>query len=389
LSFSDGNPHACWMWQALREAEAAQARTSPNPPVGSVIVRDGVIVGRGRTQPPGQAHAEIVALRQAGERARGATLYVTLEPCAHYGRTPPCTDAIIAAGIAAVVAAVPDPDPRVNGRGIAQLRAAGITVRTGVCAEPAWEIIAGFAKRTRTGLPLVTLKYAMTLDGRIATRTGHSRWITGDAARARAHQLRDSHDVILVGSGTVRVDDPLLTTRLPDAESGAGGPHHPLRIVVTRICDLPLSAQLFSPALPGRTLVACIECDNETYRTLQMRGIEVVCCPADAVGMVDLAALLRLLGARGLNTVLAEGGARIHGALLDNALADRVIAFIAPAIVGGDGAPGPVGGAGTSRMTDAWRLDDTRVCRYGADLCVAGYLPHAATWRARPRAMEE
>jgi len=372
------------MRRALTEARRARGRTSPNPPVGAVVVRDGVCVGVGHTQSPGQAHAEIVALAQAGERARGATLYVTLEPCAHHGRTPPCTEAIIAAGVQSVVVAVRDPFPLVDGAGITRLRAAGIAVQVDVCAAEAWEIIAGFVKRVRTGLPLVTAKYAMTLDGRIATHTGDSRWITGETARRTVHQLRDTHDAILVGAGTVRADDPQLTTRLPAEEAGAGGPHHPLRVVVAGDFRLPAQTKLFSPTLPGATLVTCARIAPVERDWLVASGIAVAVLPTVAGGGVDLHALLALLAARGVATVLVEGGGAMLGSFLDAGLVDRVVVYIAPVIVGGREALGPVWGHGVPRMAEAWRLDDPVVTHHGDDLCVCGYLPQARAWRALP-----
>jgi len=385
LSSSDGHFPVHWMRQALIEARRARGRTSPNPPVGAVIVRDdGTIVGAGHTQPPGEAHAEIMALTEAGAHARGATLYVTLEPCAHHGRTPPCTEAIIAAGLRAVVVAVRDPFPLVNGAGITRLRAAGIAVPVGVCADEAWEVIAGFVKRVRTGLPLVTAKYAMTLDGRITTHTGHSRWITGEAARHAGHHLRDTHDAILVGGGTVRADNPRLTTRLPASEAGSGGPHHPLRVIMTRDAHLPETAHLLSPALSGTTLVACARITSGTAAAFAASGVEVTVLP-DATGNgVDIPALLAVLAVRGVATVLVEGGATVLGAMFDAQLVDRVVAFIAPVLVGGNAAPGPVGGRGVAQMDEGWRLDDPVTSVYGNDFSLAGYLPSARTWRALP-----
>ena len=384
LPFSDGDFHMQWMRAALAEARRARGRTSPNPPVGAVVVRDGAVVGAGHTQPPGQAHAEVVALAQAGERARGATLYVTLEPCVHHGRTPPCTDAIIAAGVQSVVVAVRDPVPLVDGAGIARLRVAGIAVRVGICAIEAWDVIAGFVKRVRMGMPLVTAKYAMTLDGRIATHTGDARWITGEAARRTAHQLRDTHDAILVGAGTVRADDPQLTTRLPMEAAGAGGPHHPLRVVVTRDAQLPAEATVLSSTVPGTTLIACAAITPAWESALRTQGVEVAVVPTDAGDAVDLRALLTLLAARGIATVLVEGGGVMLGSLFDAGLIDRVVAYVAPIIVGGREAPGPIGGRGVPRMAEAWRLEAPVVTYDGEDLCVSGYLPQARAWRALP-----
>jgi len=230
----------------------------------------------------------------------------------------------------------------------------------------------------------VTAKYAMTLDGRIATHTGDARWITGEAARRTAHQLRDTHDAILVGAGTVRADDPQLTTRLPMEAAGAGGPHHPLRVVVTRDALLPAEATVLSSTLPGTTLIACAEISPAQETALLTRGVEVAVLPTDAGDAVDLHALLTLLTARGIATVLVEGGGTMLGSLFDAGLIDRVVAYVAPVIVGGREAPGPVGGRGVPRMAEAWRLDHSVVTHDGDDLCLSGYLPHARAWRTLP-----
>jgi diaminohydroxyphosphoribosylaminopyrimidine deaminase/5-amino-6-(5-phosphoribosylamino)uracil reductase len=366
--------HWAFMGLALAAAERALGRVSPNPAVGAALARDGQVVGVGHTQPPGQAHAEIMALRAAGARARGATLYTTLEPCSHHGRTPPCVDALLAAGVAEVYAAVVDPFPAVNGRGLERLRAAGVAVHIGLRAEEARGLLAGFFHRLATGRPLVTVKYAMTLDGRIATHTGHSRWITGPEARREVHRQRDRADAILVGVGTVLADDPLLTTRLEPEAAGAGGPHHPLRIVLDSQGRTPPTARLLRPDLPGRTLIACTAAAPEARRAAWARqGIEALVVPGEGP-RVDLPALLALLGERGVNTLLVEGGGETIGAFFAAGLVDRVHAFIAPALVGGQDAPGPIGGAGVATMADAWRLRDVTIQRFGADLMVSGKL---------------
>lgn len=361
-----------WMARALGLAARVRGRVAPNPAVGAVLVRDGILVGEGATEPPEEPHAEVVALRQAGERARGATLYVTLEPCAHYGRTPPCVDALLAAGIARAVVAVRDPYPEVNGRGIRRIIEGGVAVELGLSAEPAIAINGGFFKRVRTGLPEVTAKFAMSLDGRIATRTGHSRWITGPASRREAHRLRDTHDAILVGIGTVLADDPLLTTRLPETEAGAGGPHHPLRVVLDSLGRTPLSAAMLRPHTPGRTLLAVgASASPERVAALRAAGAGVLTLPS-CDGRVDLTALLRQLARDGVNTVLVEGGAGVLGALFDLDLVDRVVAFIAPAIIGGRDALAAIGGVGAATMEAATRLRDVEVSRLDGDVMVTG-----------------
>ena len=360
-----------YMDEALALARRALGRTAPNPAVGALVVRDGEVVGRGWTRPPGGPHAEAVALAGAGELASGATLYVTLEPCSHHGRTPPCADGIVAAGIARCVVAVTDPFPAVNGAGIARLRAAGVAVEVGLREHEATDLNAGFFARVRTGRPLVLAKYAMTLDGRIATRAGHSRWITGEAARAAAHGMRDRVDAVAVGAGTVAADDPVLTTRLPAHLAGDGGPHHPLRVVADGRGRSPLSARLFGPGLPGRTLVATTRAaEPEWIAALAARGLPIEVCGDGP--MVDLALLLNRLGERGVTTLLVEGGGRLLGALFDGGLVDRVAAFVAPVVVGGAAAQGPVGGVGVARMGEAVRLADVRWRRLGDDVLLEG-----------------
>jgi diaminohydroxyphosphoribosylaminopyrimidine deaminase/5-amino-6-(5-phosphoribosylamino)uracil reductase len=347
---------------ALAEARRARGWSSPNPPVGAVVVRDGAVVGRGHTQPPGQAHAEVMALRQAGPAARGADLYVTLEPCGHHGRTPPCTAAIIAAGIARVHVALRDPNPAVDGAGLAQLAAAGIDVTLGDGAAAAAELCEGFATHILTGRPLVIAKYAMSLDGRIATATGQSRWITGPAARAHLHRLRAAVDAILAGAGTVLADDPLLTARVPAAEAPV---HQPLRVVLDSAGRLPLAARLFDPALPGRTLVATTaRMPDDRRAALAARGVEVLTLPATPAG-VALPELLDTLGRRGVTSLLVEGGARVHAA------------FFAAGLVAGAGAP---------TLAAAPRLTRPALDRLGPDLLLTAYVP--ATTRHLPHVAE-
>ena len=284
-----------FMRVALDESRAALGRTAPNPAVGAVIVRDGRIVGRGHTQPPGQAHAEVMALREAGDLARGADLYVTLEPCSHYGRTPPCTDALIAAGVAAVHYAIEDPDRLVSGTGAQALRAAGIEATEGDGASEATRINEGFLKHRRTGLPFVIAKFASSLDGRIAAASGDARWVSGEEARAWVHDLRVTMDAILVGSGTVIADDPLLTAR----PGGAPTARQPLRVVLDGAGRIPASARVFDAA--AATFLATTGASPTGWReAITTRGVEVVLLPAGPDGRhVDLDALLRLLGQRG------------------------------------------------------------------------------------------
>jgi diaminohydroxyphosphoribosylaminopyrimidine deaminase/5-amino-6-(5-phosphoribosylamino)uracil reductase len=334
------NPNAdpadrAWLTAALALARRGLGRVWPNPAVGCVLVRNGRVVGRGWTQPGGRPHAETEALARAGTAARGATAYVTLEPCAHHGRTPPCADALIAAGIARAVAAIEDPDPRVAGQGFARLRAAGVAVTAGLCAVEAAELNAGFLLRIRQGRPLVTLKTATTLDGRIATHRGESRWITGEAARRAGHLLRATHDAIMVGAGTALADDPRLTCRLPGLADRS-----PVRVVVDGRLRLPLTAALVRSAREVPTWLVTLA-RNEAQRLAAYRdcGVEVIEVPATAEGNLDLQAALRALGGRGLTRVLVEGGAVLAASLLRADLVDRIAWFRAPALIGGDGVP--------------------------------------------------
>ena len=355
-----------FMRHALELARAAVGSTSPNPPVGAVAVRDGRVVGEGHTQPTGGDHAEIVALRQAGELGRGSTLYVTLEPCSHQGRTPPCTNAIITAGVEEVHASVVDPNPQVSGRGLEQLRRAGIGVTLGEGREEAEELIAPHAKFITTGTPLVTAKFAMSLDGKIATRTGDSKWITSKESRRYVHTLRAQSDAIMVGIGTVLADDPRLTARDSD---GAPLPRQPLRVIVDSNGRLPPDAVLLRQ--PGRTLVFVSDGAAARQSGLESSRAEWVAAPGDD-GRVDLRAMLSELGRRQITSLFVEGGGTVLGSLFDEGLVDRVVGFVAPVIVGGGTAPSPVSGSGVERIADALRLNDVRIERFGDDVAIMG-----------------
>ena len=363
---------------AIRQAQSVSGRTSPNPPVGAVVSRAGAILGMGATQPPGGPHAEVVALRAAGSASHGAELYTTLEPCTFHGRTPPCTEAIIAAGIRRVSYVARDSDPRIGVGAEQQLRAAGIEVvrlldPNGSIAD----LLAPFRCRVHTGRPLVTVKYAMTLDGRIATSSGDSRWISGPSSRHQVHLLRDRVDAIMVGVGTVLADNPELTTRL----EGHWRPlRHPLRVVVDSYGRTPLNARLLDPKLPGQTMIATVAPAAAWVEELTARGIQVEQLPGDAAGRVDLQALLMLLGRRGLNHLLVEGGATLLGSLAAQALIDEIHAFIAPKLVGGTAAPGPLGGVGVTLMADAHPFLLRRVERYDQDVLLIATAADAAWW---------
>jgi diaminohydroxyphosphoribosylaminopyrimidine deaminase/5-amino-6-(5-phosphoribosylamino)uracil reductase len=350
------------MQAALALARRGLGNVWPNPAVGCVIVKDGVVVGRGWTQPGGRPHAETEALARAGTAAHGGTAYVTLEPCSHWGKTPPCADALIAAGIGRVVAAVEDPDPRVAGSGLARLRAAGIAVESGLCAGEASDINAGFFQRVRSGRPLVTLKLASTLDGRIATAAGESRWITGPAARERAHRLRAEHDAILVGTGTVLADDPELTCRLPGLLHAS-----PVRVALDRQGRVPLDARLIANARETSTWVITGPdlCDDR-QKALAESGVAVIPSELAPGGHLDLAIALRRLGERGLTRVLVEGGGQLAAALLRAGLVDRLTWFHAPLLLGGDALPA-VAALGIDRLADAPRFERIAAERVGDD----------------------
>lgn len=323
------------MAAALTLARRGLGQVAPNPAVGCVLVApDGRVVGRGWTQPGGRPHAETEALRRAGAAARGATAYVSLEPCNHHGRTPPCARALVDAGVARVVVAALDPDPRVAGQGIKTLEAAGIAVTHGVREAEALALNAGFFTRLAEGRPLFTLKVAASLDGRIATASGDSRWITAAGARARGHLLRAEHDAILIGIGTALADDPMLTCRLPGLEGRS-----PVRVVVDSAARLPVTGKLAASARDVRTIVFATEAKAEpgAVRRLNDAGVEVVVGPADPSGGVDLAGMASELAAEGLTRVLVEGGGGLAAGLLKAGLVDRLAWFIGPAVIGGDG----------------------------------------------------
>lgn len=349
------------MAHALALGRRTRGQCWPNPAVGCVIVKDGCVVGRGWTQAGGRPHAETEALAMAGEAARGATAYVTLEPCAHHGQTPPCADALIAAGVTRVVAAIEDRDPRVSGAGFARMRAAGIDVETGVLADAARTDLAGFFQRVTLGRPRLTLKLALSLDGRIATATGESRWITGPEARRAVHALRASHDAVMVGGGTARADDPALTVR------GFGARRQPVRVVVSRLIDLPLMGQLARTA-QDVPLWICHGPDaaaplREAWTGL---GARLIACGLVA-GRVDPAAVLRALGEAGITRVFCEGGGQLASSLLAADLVDELQVFSAGIALGAEGQPG-LGALGIERLAEAPRFTLEAVDRVGADV---------------------
>jgi len=357
-----------YMQQALRIARYAIGRTSPNPMVGAVILSQGRIVGQGWHRKAGTPHAEIHALLQAGELSQGATMYVTLEPCSHQGRTGPCDQAIIAAGIKKVVIAMTDPNPLVAGRGIKRLQEAGIEVIEGILAYEAAHLNEVFIKWISTKMPFVTLKSAMSLDGKIAAHTGHSQWITGSEARECVHQLRDCYDAILVGIGTVLADNPSLTTRLP-GEAGK----NPIRIIVDSMARTPLDAHVIRDGLAPTIIAVTPDARQDKIDALRTLGVEVLVIERNQAG-VDVRQLLTLLAKRDITSIFIEGGGSINASFLEENLVDKVHWFIAPKIIGGSHAPGPIGGKGVDKVTDAKVFEDINIETVGEDILISAYL---------------
>jgi diaminohydroxyphosphoribosylaminopyrimidine deaminase / 5-amino-6-(5-phosphoribosylamino)uracil reductase len=353
-----------FMKAALRLAAKGRGRVSPNPMVGCVIVRGGRIVGRGWHRACGDSHAEVEALRDAGARSRGATLYVTLEPCAHEGRTPPCTEAILAAGVGRVVAAMRDPNPHVRGGGARLLAARGVDVSVGLMEKDAADLNSGFVKWARMGLPRVVLKLAVSLDGRIATREGNSKWITGKKARAEAHRLRSRSDAVVVGSRTVAVDDPALTVR------HVLGPN-PARIVLDERLASPCPARWLADDGVRRIVVATPKAPARRRAAFGEAGAEVWIVPAFGKAGVDLTAFLRAAAAEGLLSLLVEGGGELAASLLRAKLVDRLELFVAPILLGGAGR-GWTDGIRVGRPSGGPRLREVRLRRFGTDWCVSG-----------------
>jgi diaminohydroxyphosphoribosylaminopyrimidine deaminase / 5-amino-6-(5-phosphoribosylamino)uracil reductase len=370
MSATGRDPAERFMLAAIAEAEKGLGRTTPNPAVGAVVVRGGRIVARGHHACAGGPHAEVVALREAGARARGADLYTTLEPCDHFGKTPPCSRAILDAGVRRVLVGSRDPNPKVNGRGIARLRRGGVEVVLGVARAACDRLNAPWFHYIVTGRPWVTMKAAITLDGRIAASSGDSRWVTGEEARAAVHELRDRADAVLVGAGTARADDPLLTTRLP-------GGRDPVRVVLDSRLSLPRKLRLFHPQSPAPTIVAHVTDREPRFGP----GVEALRC-GSRDGRVDLGDLLEKLARRGIVHLLVEGGAEVHSELLDEGLVDELVLHIAPKLLGGGVAwlDGP-GFGSSGRMADALALHGVEVRRLGEDLEIRGY-PESPVTRA-------
>jgi len=365
------------MRMALELAERGRGRVEPNPLVGAVVVRRGRVIGRGRHRTFGGPHAEVNAIRNAGGDVAGGTLYVTLEPCAHHGKTPPCTDLLIRAKVRRVVVPCRDPFPKVAGAGIRKLRAAGIRVDVGVLRGPARELNAPYLKRVRTGLPYVIAKWAMTLDGRIATRTGDSKWISSPEARRYAHELRGRVDAILVGIGTVLADDPRLTCRAPGGRS-------PARVVLDSAARLPLDSRLVRSARRTPVVVATSpQAPRRRLEPLAARGCQVVAFPTRR-GKVSVVRVLEWLGAMQTTNVLVEGGAEVHGAFFDAGQVDEVLAFVGPQVLGA-GRPAVLN-AGVAKVAGAVRLGPFTVERLGDSVLLRGRVRPARTTSRRSTA---
>ena len=357
-----------YMAKAIALARQAVGTVSPNPPVGAVIVRDGEIVGEGFTQPAGGPHAEIQALVAAGDAAQGADMYVTLEPCPRQGRTPPCTLAIIGAGIRRVHVAALDPNPTTGSRGVSALEAANVSVVLREGTDETLQLIETFAKHVTTSMPFVIAKFAMSLDGKISTRAGDSKWISSTQARQLAHELRAEVDAVMIGIGTALADDPQLTVR----DAKVKGPQ-PTRVVVDSSARLPWDAAMLSE--DGDTIVAMVNGAERQVTALERAGAEVLDMSGNGE-VVDLRKLLSSLGERDITSVLVEGGSQLLGSLFDLGLVDKVIAIVAPVVIGGDDAKGPIGGRGVATMPDALRLTRVTYRELGGDLVVIGYPGH-------------
>ena len=364
--------HIAFMRRALTLAKIGKGSTSPNPLVGAVIVKAGQIVGEGYHQKAGGPHAEIDALQAAGEAAKDGTLYVNLEPCCHWGRTPPCTDALIQAGIAQVYIAEVDANPKVAGKGIQQLEMAGISVNIGICAAEAAQLNEGHRKYVQTGQPFVILKTAMSLDGKIATATGESRWITSEASRQNVHEIRDEVDAILVGIGTVLRDNPALTTRLAHRKGKDA-----TRIVLDSRGRTPTDANVFNVESSAGLIIAVTpQAPAENVAALEKAGADVIVVPAKQ-GRVCINALIEMLGTREITSVLIEGGGEVNAAAIAAGVVDKVLCFVAPKLIGGADAPGPIGGEGIFALADAPRLHNvtvTPVENGDGDILIQGYL---------------
>ncbi|KKK37853.1 5-amino-6-(5-phosphoribosylamino)uracil reductase [Mesobacillus campisalis] len=348
-----------YMKLAIELARSAEGQTSPNPLVGAVVVKDNEIIGMGAHLRAGEPHAEVHAIRMAGEKAKGATIYVTLEPCSHHGKTPPCADLIIASGIERVVVASTDTNPLVAGRGIGRLKDAGIEVETGVLEEEARRMNSIFFHFIESGLPFVTLKSASSLDGKTATVTGESKWITGEEARRDVHVLRHQHDAILAGVNTVIMDNPSLTTRLP------GGGKNPVRIILDSTLRIPLDSHVVMDGEAPTWVMTTRRADPQKMADLEAAGVQVVQLDSE---VLDIPEMLQILGKKRITSILVEGGAEVHGSFLSAGTFQQVITYIAPKLIGGKLAPSVFGGEGLKQISDAVSLEIEEVTMVGKDI---------------------
>jgi len=355
-----------WMRRALHLAEKGRGRTSPNPMVGAVLVKRRKVVGEGYHARAGKPHAEIVAIEKAGERAKGATLYLNLEPCTHYGKTPPCAPAVIEAGVRKVIVGIEDPNPLVKGRGVVRLKQAGLDVKVGILEKECTRLNEAFCKYMVQHEPFIILKVAATLDGKLATKNGESRWITGETSRRFVHRLRDQVDGVVVGIGTVLKDDPMLTARVR-------GGRDPYRIVFDSRLRIPENAKMIDLS-PSRTIVATTEmASRDKIERLQKKGVRILISDSKS-GKVDLKSSLLKLGEMGMMSLLLEGGSQLSGSFLDQRLIDKILLFLSPKLIGDPEAPGIFGGLGVAHLKEAIPLRDLKVRKIGDDILVEGYL---------------
>jgi diaminohydroxyphosphoribosylaminopyrimidine deaminase/5-amino-6-(5-phosphoribosylamino)uracil reductase len=358
------------MHQVFRLAEKGRGRTSPNPMVGAVLVKEGQVVGKGYHRRAGADHAEMVALKQAGEKAKGATLYINLEPCCHQGLTPPCVDKLIEAQLSRVVVAMLDPNPKVKGRSIRLLQQAGIQTEVGLMEDRARFQNEVFLKYVTTNLPFVILKIALSMDGKIATKTGDSKWVTSEPSRQYVHKLRDEVDATCVGIGTIIRDDSRLTTRLTHKKG-----RDPIRVVVDSLLKVPLRANIFTQKSNASNIIVTTK--NAFFkrkREIEKTGSRMLVVRTRGRNKVDLTHMVQELGKLGITSLMIEGGAEIAASAIQEGIVDKVIFFISPKIIGGKTAPGPVGGEGVAKMSEAIRLSHIRTKRYGEDIMIEGYI---------------
>lgn len=355
-----------WMKRALRLAEKGRGRTSPNPMVGAVLVKNGQVVGEGYHARAGEAHAEILALRQAGEEARGSTLYINLEPCIHYGKTPPCAPAVIEAKVRRVVIGMEDPNPLVTGRGLKSLKKAGLDVEVGVLEKECRRLNEAFCKYILKKEPFVILKVAATLDGKIATREGDSKWISGETSRHFVHRMRDQVDGVVVGIGTVLKDDPQLTARIKKGRD-------PYRIILDSRLRIPEDAKVIGNS-PSKTIIATTElAARDKIERLEKKGVRILTLDSKQ-GRVDLKNCLSKLGEMGMMSLLVEGGSQVNGSFLGEGLIDKILFFLSPKLIGDREALGIFGGSGKANLKETIPLNELRVRRMGEDILIEGYL---------------